>query len=231
MTATTREGVFHFFALARELRDLIYEELVTATAPVKVTRTWSPKLRARAHKLPAANMLLLSPRFSAEYRSIVQKKTTLVVEDHFSDSARLQNIPIQLPRSVSGIRLILLEVYICPANALATCEGKETDCCTIGQDVALHMRWISDLLARLPQLTSLTINVHTPFRFGVAENRSALVKHVSAIATLPKLAAITMIVNDGVGHKDVNRWEYGCVEKEEIMKWERTTGEFRDVEA
>ncbi|KAK1060852.1 hypothetical protein LTR74_011543 [Friedmanniomyces endolithicus] len=230
VTTPTRRGVFDFFGLPRELRDLIYDELDTTTARVKVTRKWSTKLRARAHNLPALKFLQFSHRFSIEYRSIVQKKTTLVIEDHFGDFTRPEDVTVELSRSVSTIQLARLELYIAHARLPVDCRGGDMDCCITGRDIALHQRWIPVLLARLSQLTSLTIDVHIPYQCGNADKRSALVKHVSALTTLSGLEAITVIVNPGVRYEDVARWDYTSVDKQKVMTWKRTTGEFLDVE-
>ncbi|KAK0367158.1 hypothetical protein LTR02_001737 [Friedmanniomyces endolithicus] len=227
MTPPTRNAVFDFFGLPRELRDLIYQVLETTTARVKVTHKWSTKLRARAHDLPAPKMLQLSHRFSTEYRSIVQKKTTLVIEDHFGDFTRPEDITVELSRSVSTIQLLYVAHTLLPAD----CRGGNMDCCITGRDIALHKRWIPVLLAKLPQLTSLTIHVHIPYRCGDTEKRGALVEHVSALTTLPGLEAITVIVNPGVRYEDVARWDYTCLDEQKVLTWKRTVGEFLDVEA
>ncbi|KAK0353466.1 hypothetical protein LTR91_023228 [Friedmanniomyces endolithicus] len=230
MATSTRRGVFNFFGLPRELRDLIYDELDTTTARVKVTHKWSTKLRAKAHDLPAPKMLQLSHRFSTEYRSIVRKKTTLVIEDHFGDFTRPEDITVELSRSVSTIQLVRLELYIAHARLPVDCRGEDMDCCITGRDIALHKRWIPVLLAKLSQLTSLTVDVHIPYQCGNAEKRSALVKHVSALTTLSGLEAITVIVNPGVRYEDVARWDYTSLDKQKVMTWKRTTGEFLDFE-
>ncbi|KAK1072751.1 hypothetical protein LTR74_002266 [Friedmanniomyces endolithicus] len=231
MTAPTRNAAFDFFGLPRELRDFIYEVLETTTARVKVTHKWSTKLRAKAHDLPAPKMLQLSHRFSSEYRSIVQKKTTLVIEDHFGDFTRPEDITVELSRSVSTIQLVRLELYVAHTLLPVDCRGGDMDCCITGRDVALHKRWIPVLLAKLSQLTSLTIHVHIPYHCGDAEKRSALVEHVSALTTLPGSEGITVIVNPGVRYEDVARWDYTSLDKEKVLTWKRTVGEFLDVEA
>ncbi|KAK1086979.1 hypothetical protein LTR48_003043 [Friedmanniomyces endolithicus] len=115
---------------------------------------------------------------------------------------------------------------------LVTAErrGEDMDCCITGRDIALHKRWIPVLLAKLSQLTSLTVDVHIPYQCGNAEKRSALVKHVSALTTLSGLEAITVIVNPGVRYEDVARWDYTSLDKQKVMTWKRTTGEFLDFE-
>ncbi|KAK0942131.1 hypothetical protein LTR29_006376 [Friedmanniomyces endolithicus] len=231
MTAPSRKGIFDFFRLPRELRDLIYNELDTTTARVKVTRKWSTKLRGIAHDLPAPKMLQFSHRFSAEYRSIVQKKTTLVIEDHFGDFTRPEDISLELSPSVSAIQLVRLELYAAHSRLPVDCRGEDMDCCITGRDIALHKRWIPVLLAKLSQLTSLTIDVHIPYQCGDAEMRSALVKHVAALTTLPGLEGITVIVNPGVRYEDVARWDYTCLDKQKVITWERKVGQFLDVEA
>ena len=220
------------FSLPRELRDAIYEELITASAPVRVTRKYSPELRARAHHIPAPSLLLISHQFSEEYRSVVAKKTILVVADHFDMSGHKQRHAIRLSRCASRIETVKLDIYIGPDSSIVRCEADKAGCCMLGEDMEWHMRWIPDLLAQLPQLKSTSIRVHTPYAPSTTQKQvpNTYSKHLIALTTLPRLEDMTFFVNRGVSGVKVQAWDYARPGKRAFLRWERATGKFRQVE-
>ncbi|KAK6407606.1 hypothetical protein LTR81_017918 [Elasticomyces elasticus] len=228
MTSTDRENINGWFALPRELRDEIYFQALTVTAPVKITRKWSPGLKAKARGLPMASLLQVSHRFSDEYREIAKETATLIVNDHF-DQCTVQQIPIQISKAVSQLTTLQVNLVLTPDLAFVDCSSivLAKPCCIMLQEIVMHLRWLRGLQSNLPQLKAFSVNIHISAP-AVARLRVVLSAHLAAITTLPGLDTVMVYSNPNLDKKDAQKWDYESVHKEAVLKWERANGKLED---
>ncbi|KAK4897810.1 hypothetical protein LTR27_004582 [Elasticomyces elasticus] len=223
MTPADCKNIFPFFKLPRELRDEIYLRALTTTAPVKVTRKWSPGLRAKAERLPASNLLRLSHRFSDEYREAARETSRLIVNDSILDMN--QQIPIDISKAVSELANLQVNLAFTPHRACASC-GEADSPCVMHREVDMHLRWLRSLLEKLPQLHAFSINAHISGP-NAAQSKSVICLHLAEVTGLPGLDTITVYRNVGKGSADGCYFE--SVDKQAVLTWDQTDGKFTET--
>ncbi|KAK3114026.1 hypothetical protein LTR53_008065 [Teratosphaeriaceae sp. CCFEE 6253] len=220
---STNRDALSFFSLAPELRNLIYAEFPSRSAPTWVTRKWTPELRARVHDLPDPRLLLLSRRFTDEYRPMVDKRTTLVVQDHLEVSMRVH--PIMLGRLVARITALELDLFISTPASAIRCNNHGVEFCSLYEDLRVHHLWISDLVSRLPRLETVALRTHVLLPSSILTSTSPFAEHFVKFAALPCLVALTVFVNPGLTGSPED-WDYACVRKPALLQWEQSTCDF-----
>ncbi|TKA76320.1 hypothetical protein B0A55_04203 [Friedmanniomyces simplex] len=109
MTTTTRSrDIFDFFGLARELREMIYNDPLTDKEIGDLSGDALGIFFTATH-IPRTNLLLVSQQFSAEYQAASNELATLIVGDKMCevyDEPVQMNLPDQL-RSTHKLRLNL----------------------------------------------------------------------------------------------------------------------------
>ena len=212
------KDTFDFFRLARELRDMVYDDLLIETVDLDPEGDHQASLMACG--VPAKSHLLVNRQFNSELQNRAARSSLLSIEERV-DPETLPKITLQ--GSVTNISRLKLRL-------LLMCDEEQHDdpdqVCRIGREVEMHEEWIKFLLPQMKHLRSLSIELHLTPGEHVRECEQTLLTHLS---TFVALAAF-----DGckVFHCNVNKdgnWNYDQP-KPLVMTWSRETGILQAVE-
>nr|POF07853.1 hypothetical protein CFP56_66145 [Quercus suber] len=218
---------------ARELRDMIYDEIVAddriVETPINTDKSkgtcdcgfCDSSLRLYARHLPITNLLLVNKHFKAEYETRVAHAATLVVRDHV-----LSDYPDDFKPCFRGINLSMRNLHLdltleCNHDTLAQNDRE------VVSEINMHRSWIDQLLPRLPNLRAITTDVrlHTPsHNFGCGQ---VIARNCAAFTSMPRLRALNVYLTDyGCG---IDTWDYATAGTH-TMTWDSRARELRNID-
>ncbi|KAK4550334.1 hypothetical protein LTR36_003301 [Oleoguttula mirabilis] len=210
MTAAADEqrNIFDFFGLAQELRDYIYDHLLSCTKHLKIGL--NGRLYASAHGFPSANLALVNRQFRNEYVARSAPLARVVVDDHLQGYS---DVGVQkLPTGISVCTQLHLNLYVVPDEP----KHSEAD---------MHAKCIKQLMKQLPRLRSSTVDVH--LRTAQAWDKQALANDLAKIIALPTLSTLDLFHINFVPGEPIAGWDYSQ-RKGPVMKWVQETGTIED---
>ena len=210
--------VFDFFGLARELRDMVYDELLIDNIDPDPCENFQATVTACAVPLPS--LLLVSRQFTTELQNRATRSSTLNIEERL-DPEKLPEITID--GSVTNIPHLELRLYLaCNEENHEESEGA----CGIKRDIQMHEKWIKFLIQQMKHLHSLSIELYLSPHEYVDECQKKLLTHQSRFTALPCLTTCNVYHSDGL--RDC-QWDYG-EPKQLVMVWSNETGTIQSVE-
>ncbi|KAK5134389.1 hypothetical protein LTR08_006569 [Meristemomyces frigidus] len=227
MADTKRDGdVFDFFGLAREMRDLIYQEL---PAPKRQLDDESYKgLTVFAENFPAANLLLINQQFKQEYLDSLEKLTRIVVEDHLTNVDE-EHWPV--PR----VSTRFAQTHRLHFRIFAACYGADVkgthphkSCEPLSAELFGHGVSISRWVARLPHLRSIHIDMHIRPHSSVDECKRTVARHHAKLTSLSKLSRLDVYYNDFDHNADPECFDYSKGQGP-VMTWKAESGIMEDL--
>lgn len=226
-TTSKAKDALEFFSLARELRDLIYDELLVPSQSCNICKPLSDPSNylLTAHNLPTANLALVTRQFNQEYCSRSQAKARIVVEDHYHGVTRVPLFRLPLPAVTAYASHLHLDIY---TLAKETCHtGREV--CTVKGEVDMHINCVTVLQRALPRLRECTIALHAEKIPNPGEERQALLEHIAELTSVPKLASLEVLKVQFRGDGGL-KFDYEQ-RTGPVMKWKQETGKIEDVSA
>lgn len=128
--------IFPFFELPRELRDLVYDELLL---PMTCSKT-GDGLIGKAQNVVFADLMTPNGQFASEYQDRARKKTVLVLSDQGCLDPIKMGMDLSLPTAARAIRHLKFNI---------------TD---HGTELHEHFAWMSAFV-RQPHIESVNIKV------------------------------------------------------------------------
>ena len=205
MTGTMAPNDCHFFGLPRELRDLIYAELPTRSAPVKLTHKWflSGDLPATVTGLPSRPLQLVNRQFRDEYTSMALYTKTLVIEDHIVQHQQFK-VTFIIPRPFIAVRTLHLKLYVSSSLDLM-----EAEC---------HESWITQLLQKLPNPCRLELGVVLDRNEEQVNLLEAYSGQLDKLLTLSHVKSLGIWKTKNFPEDDSGIWDYDFG-KGHVARW------------
>lgn len=227
MAATSRNrDVFDFFGLPRELRDLIYAELLVGMAKIECEDGRSGHLTIFVRNLPMANIALVNHQLHEEYSWLATKAgPKLLVEDRMTEGAHCTSPAI--PDRFHGAHHLELNLF---AYCFEDGQHDETDltCTGVEDDIRNHQERLNGLAAQLPRLQSVDVAIHIT-RGSNTRPCIATIKAASQnLASISSLRSLNVYQN-GTMCSDAVNWDYSIGE-EPTMRWISGTSLLEEME-
>jgi hypothetical protein len=178
--------------------------------------------------MPQPHLLLVSKQFSHEYKAVLAKRATLVVEE------RLQNIGdpvnLELSSTASNVSYLEIEMYMDILNFV--CQPVHDSCCSTWSGTLTNFGWIGDLLNKLPRLQSAAIHLHiaTTRTFSGRINKKAYEVHSRELGRFEKVKNIKVIINEALRGVRARDWKYQDEERWIYAEWKvESSGEMIEI--
>lgn len=176
--------MFNFFALSRELRDLIYKEALVPTKQIYN----NCGIAVYVHAFEAKKLFIISRQFRKEYREISARHTALTFVDVQRDNLQRQGEEIlsAVPQTLSSARTVNFELWFTCGEAIHA-QGE----CDAIDDLETHVEWIDQLLYGIlsPRISNVTFYVYENGPGDVCEKSMQTVLH-----TIMKSASLRTFV-------------------------------------
>ncbi|EMC95059.1 hypothetical protein BAUCODRAFT_149087 [Baudoinia panamericana UAMH 10762] len=145
MAAPNRKAVFDFFSLSRELRDLIYVELLIDSPAAKLYQDGEDvTLTMYATDAAATSLLLVNHQFSVEYREQERLAKTLVLWDTLIDDGLYSDKPTILhtiPTRFAACLRVTANLYLPNSSRPLPAQWNHVE-----RDVVHHAELLNELI-------------------------------------------------------------------------------------
>ncbi|KAF2716745.1 hypothetical protein K431DRAFT_171411 [Polychaeton citri CBS 116435] len=172
--------------IPRELRDAVYEyTLITVSVQetVKPEDEPNPVVRASITQAARLGILLVNRQIYKEYRELVERKATMVLEDHENYKFKAPLFPT-IATTVRHLELLLFIFCAC-------CDHKGMDIfCRAATEIRSHFDWIAAAITQLPELRDIRVKFQMQCCPCSAESSKLLSSNISMKEALDKFARL-----------------------------------------
>lgn len=212
---------FKFFALPRELRDIVYDHSLSPE------ETWGPRthgLEVRVTSAPVTKLLLVSRQFGREYRESVGRNAELTCVDVGRDvsAGRSSSNWEAIPKTLRSIGTAHFAFWV-------LCRYKrrqhEEEKCVARANLKAHLDEIEPLLSQVLSVGNSTVTLY--FEFHREDPKwcvRALQKEHRRLTSLPGLSRVIF------ANADAEWMQFGPETADVFMEWDKKTDTMRRVE-
>lgn len=216
-TGDADKDVFDFFALPRELRNMVYPLLVED----HILNEHLATTEARILHVPLPELQTLSHQFRDEYNETFKQGLTINFEDYRAEGYWPEIPPP--PQNITKAKFILL--MICDSSNCAhhVCQAEE--------DTAHHLEWITEIIPNMKDLKSVEVTVYAHWyeappdgnaTHGLLSSRSKFDTLIECTAT-ERIEVFPFVNVDQESKPEEARLAYEA-EQEPAVVWTRKDG-------
>ena len=209
-----KSSAFNFFALARELRDAIYE----ASLVYKKKLRNQNGARVRGRNVIDESLLTISKQFRREYMELAARRSCLVI----TDRPEFHGYLIKLPPALTYVRK--LELYLAIACDAPDHFGEQ---CRVLKECRMHRKWIADLCKNMRHLDSLRVDLVVDPHQYISTCQNSLVDLLWKFTGVEELTQLNVWHCDYAG-KDFG-WNF-AKKRSLALRWEARDGVLREFE-
>lgn len=148
---------FDFFGLSLELRDTIYDELLSDNTLLPASEAF-PALLFLAKGLIDTNFLLVSRSFHDELKKRAEKALHVTIREH--GQALPESYETEFPPLLLRVRSLTLQLWVgCHGAYLTDSNG---ECCELQEDLMFLHELAESVVWNTPHLERLRIDLHRP---------------------------------------------------------------------
>lgn len=187
----SRAGVFDFFGLPRELRDVIYDqETLTGTHCVAIDDAIDGVVEL-VTTVSLTNLLLVSRSFSDEYADRRQHLQIARLDDL---TGSLGEEKIDIPKRVQAARHLDLRLVIhCDRS------DRENHDCDVESEVEMHQGWLPSFIGQFHDLRGITIKLYISRTEECKACYERLRGHINTFAAMEKVELVEIVVSEARG--------------------------------
>lgn len=199
------ENHFDFFALPRELRDLILEDPSLFSAHQSTSDEVSTTFTT-----PSVDLFLLSHQFSFEYKEAYVKRLSLKIQDQ-GYAIDMDQIQIQPPARITE-RLHLDFTIACQKN----CRSED---CGVPIEIAAHITTVRNIAAQLPRLKVMKISLFARPHINMASFQKVMSAGGASMAKSDQRIKALKVFSVGKADQEFQAaWKEGS--QRETGRWE-----------
>jgi len=200
------QDIFDFFGLPRELRDFIYDHLLTGEA---FRNKGVPGVfRITARRLPLLNLQLLNQQFREEYLQRAKKAKEVTLDDLQGEASA--GARFEMPAGFKDAPKILLNLALCAP-----------------EEVHDHVKLVERVSQQMPELSSMTIVLVVVPEEPLEVYKEQLARVQTSFTSCKELDSIAMHTHD-FASQPTSGWDYTAVSNA-IMKWDAVSGELKEL--
>ncbi|KAK4550337.1 hypothetical protein LTR36_003304 [Oleoguttula mirabilis] len=217
--------VFDFFGLARELRDLVYQGLLTGSRTILLAEDEGKHhdITVCAHRLPVTDLLLISRQFRKEYASAAKGAIELVLEDYLNSAE--DHAEPTLATELLSASAIHMNLYTPCADAID--PNDEHSCSDLINEMARHRDRTKHLVAQMPQLRRVTISLHLEPNRHVAACKQTMTDEHKRLTSIDHVACLELYYCD-FAEQSSEDYDYRNV-RGPVMRWTAESGVLEDL--